>query len=268
MHTNSTAFEVRVAKDDFKFNAAHFVAFRGYRERLHGHNYTVSVRLLGSSQISNDGYLLDFGCVKKVTRQVCKELNEHFICPMLSDVLQIDVEEEVKQTVTITCEDGSVFVFPKNDCALLPIVHATAEELAVYLWGKILKGLDASILQMRHIHTLEVTVSESIGQVATFQMAIPTTTEETNVYIPDFIQGLKLQPSPCLTKKDNNNVSNPNKSATCAKKQDIIASNNAIKTPCCKECCDGCLINQLSNKLHLIAHAKKLPSIAHQTTID
>eukprot|EP00590_Aulacoseira_subarctica_P009364 CAMPEP_0172424200 /NCGR_PEP_ID=MMETSP1064-20121228/22691_1 /TAXON_ID=202472 /ORGANISM="Aulacoseira subarctica , Strain CCAP 1002/5" /LENGTH=263 /DNA_ID=CAMNT_0013166047 /DNA_START=141 /DNA_END=928 /DNA_ORIENTATION=- len=263
MQTNSTAFEVRVAKDDFKFNAAHFVAYRGYRERLHGHNYTVSVRLLGSSQISNDGYLLDFGCVKKVTRQVCKELNEHFLCPMLSDVLQIDVEEVVKQTVTITCEDGSVFVFPKNDCVLLPIVHATAEELAVYLWGKILKGLDASIMRMRHIHTLEVTVSESIGQVATFQMAIPTTTEETNVYIPDFIRGLKLQPSPCLAKKDN--FSNPNNDASPADKQNIIISNDAVKPPCCKECCDVCLMNQLSNKLHLIADAHSLPSNGHQT---
>ena len=31
-----------------QFNAAHFVAFEGYRERLHGHNYHVSVRLIGA----------------------------------------------------------------------------------------------------------------------------------------------------------------------------------------------------------------------------
>jgi hypothetical protein len=40
-------FDVLVNKDDFKFNCAHFVAFRGYRERIHGHNYHVSVRMVG-----------------------------------------------------------------------------------------------------------------------------------------------------------------------------------------------------------------------------
>jgi len=38
---------VYVAKEDFKFNAAHFVCFHGYRERLHGHSYTASCRLVG-----------------------------------------------------------------------------------------------------------------------------------------------------------------------------------------------------------------------------
>lgn len=40
-------FEVFVAKEDFKFSSSHFVAFDGFRERLHGHNYSCSVRLKG-----------------------------------------------------------------------------------------------------------------------------------------------------------------------------------------------------------------------------
>jgi 6-pyruvoyltetrahydropterin/6-carboxytetrahydropterin synthase len=44
-------FEVVVDKDDFKFNCAHFVAFQGFRERLHGHNYHVVVRLVGSVRV-------------------------------------------------------------------------------------------------------------------------------------------------------------------------------------------------------------------------
>ena len=165
----SNIFEVRVAKDTFKFSAAHFVAYRGYRERLHGHNYTVSVRLLGSNHICHDGYVLDFGCVKKVTRQICKEINEHFLCPMLSDVLHIEVQsksngdndvEKREGNVMITCEDGAVFMFPEGDCVMLPIVHATAEELAIYLWGRILQGLDAALLLRRGIHTLEVRYGE------------------------------------------------------------------------------------------------------------
>jgi 6-pyruvoyltetrahydropterin/6-carboxytetrahydropterin synthase len=34
-------FEVAVARDDIKFHCAHFVAYKGFREKLHGHNYTV-----------------------------------------------------------------------------------------------------------------------------------------------------------------------------------------------------------------------------------
>ena len=40
-------FEVFVGKEDFKFSSSHFVAFDGFRERLHGHNYTCTVRLKG-----------------------------------------------------------------------------------------------------------------------------------------------------------------------------------------------------------------------------
>jgi 6-pyruvoyl-tetrahydropterin synthase len=195
------SFDVRVSKDYFKFTAAHFVAFRGFRERLHGHNYSVSVRILGSNQICDDGYVLDFGCVKTATRRVCKDLNEHFLCPMLSDVLEIKVNEK---SVTISCEDGAEFMFPKNDCAMLPIVHATAEELAVYLWDKILLELDASVLLRRGIHTLEVSVSEAVGQEATFRMAIPE--KRTEISVCSFIRNLNLQPSPCSSCHDDHDM--------------------------------------------------------------
>lgn len=36
-----------MGKEDFKFSSSHFVAFDGFRERLHGHNYTCAVRLKG-----------------------------------------------------------------------------------------------------------------------------------------------------------------------------------------------------------------------------
>ena len=62
-------YEVQVKSERFKFNAAHFVAFPGYRERLHGHNYTCSVRVFGPLS-EHDGYVLDFGDVKKATRRV------------------------------------------------------------------------------------------------------------------------------------------------------------------------------------------------------
>ena len=169
-HDPTAQFEIYVSMDTFKFNASHFVAFPGFRERLHGHNYRVSVRLVGSRKVGGDGYVLDFGCVKEAVKTVCMGLNEYFLVPMLSDVLTITCSDV---SVTIVTEDGCNFVFPRDDCILLPIVHSTAEELAVYLYGKILGQLDAKYMRQRGVTEMAVTVSEGAGQDATFRREIP-----------------------------------------------------------------------------------------------
>ena len=199
-----TSFEVRVAKEAFKFNAAHFLAFQGFREKIHGHNYQVGVRLVGSRKIGSDGYVVDFGDIKAVTKKVCKDMNEHFLCPTLSDVMEITVEKHGDQeNVKLVCEDGSMFLFPRQDCVMLPIVHATTEELAIYLWGKILNGLDASFLRKRGIHSMEVTVAEAIGQEATFRYEIPENIHSGfSLDVRNFIENGEIIPTPCLPNAD------------------------------------------------------------------
>lgn len=46
----------------------------------------------------------------QVTRRLCKELNEYFICPTLSDALTITEDGD---SVHITAEDGARFTFPR-----------------------------------------------------------------------------------------------------------------------------------------------------------
>jgi 6-pyruvoyl-tetrahydropterin synthase len=200
----TTSFEIYVSKDTFKFNAAHFVAFKGYRELLHGHNYKVGVRLLGKRKIGADGYLVDFGNVKDVTKAACKRLNEHFLCPIHSDVIKINTEEvKGKQvSVRLECEDGSIFVFPRQDVAMLPLAHATAEELAIYLYGEILSGLNADYLCKRGIHTMEITVAEAPGQEATFRLEIPESEDGSfHLDVRKYIMEGEVIPMPCLDRK-------------------------------------------------------------------
>lgn len=273
-------FEIYVAKDTFKFNASHFVAYPGFRERLHGHSYRASVKLVGSNQIGRDGYVLDFGCVKSAAAAVCKTMNEYFLVPMLSEVLKItvdgadgkdedgdaskicgdcdddnitDVKLECAQTnkrrrtnnnsecvkfkredesafggkcddddnnasiskkqqptnypgsVAIECEDGSIFVFPRQDCLLLPIMHSTAEELAIYIYGKILSKLDSGYLRQRGVTAMEVTVSEAVGQDATFRCALPGLfgNENTDFFeVARFISERSVPVMPCATETE------------------------------------------------------------------
>ncbi|GAX21256.1 hypothetical protein FisN_1Lh085 [Fistulifera solaris] len=221
-------FEVYVSKDTFKFNAAHFVAFQGYRERLHGHNYQVGVRLLGRRTLGADGYVIDFGNIKAVCKTVCKKLNEHFLCPMYSDVLKIESDDNTNTNIRITCQDGSSFSFPPQDCAMLPIVHATTEEIAIYLWSEILKGLNSQYLVQRGIHTMEVTVAEAPGQQATFRWEIPQQVMEENfsLDVRTFLQTGQVVPMPCL-EQDKQNKST---------------------------CCDGCQ-NHFATQLERLAKA-------------
>lgn len=157
----ASRFEVFVGKEYLKFNAAHFIAYPGFRERLHGHNYHVTVRVEGD--LGPDGYVLDFGLVKKATKAVCEALDEHTILPADSDCLEIREEGD---GVEVVYEDGSRFVFPRGDVILLPIVHTSAEELARYVAGRVRAELIAA--GARPWRKLEVAVAETHGQSATY----------------------------------------------------------------------------------------------------
>jgi len=155
------SFEVYVAKENLKFNAAHFIAYPGFRERLHGHNYHVTVRLEGD--LGPDGYVIDFGLVKQATKRVCDALDEYTLLPVQSDCLRITEQGE---SVEVVYEDGSRFVFPRSDVMLLPIVHTSAEELARYVAGQVKAQLKA--VGARPWRRLEVSVAETTGQSATY----------------------------------------------------------------------------------------------------
>src|SRR5262249_18427760 len=140
-------------------SAAHFIAYKGFREPLHGHNYQVSVAISG--RVGIDGYVLDFGVVKSVTKAVCAELDERVLVPAESDCLTGAREGA---GIVLTYEDGTRFVFPATDVVLLPIVHASAEELAAYVLGRLRDGLRAHAV--RGLTEIEVGVSEAPGQAA------------------------------------------------------------------------------------------------------
>lgn len=181
---------VKIRGEEFKFCCAHFVSYKGFRERLHGHNYTVEVELSGAVSPS-DGYVIDFGVIKKKLREICKQLNERVIIPMKSDTLKINVivnnntvekketfslcetttqeeqdENEIKGQVEITVLD-SFFSFPKSDCALLPIQFSTAEELSTYISDSLAQSLQAEISE-RGIRSLTVRVFERPTQAASY----------------------------------------------------------------------------------------------------
>jgi 6-pyruvoyl-tetrahydropterin synthase len=155
------SFRVHVTKDYLKFSAAHFIAYPGFREALHGHNYRVSIAIEGA--LGAQGYVVDFGVVKRIARALCGQLDGKMLIPVQSDCLTIDEQE---RTVTVRYENDE-FRFPRADCSLLPIVHSSVEELARYLAGALRQELARE--GIGSVTAVEVGVEESFGQAAYFR---------------------------------------------------------------------------------------------------
>jgi len=163
----SSSFSIQVAKENLKFSAAHFIAYPGFREPLHGHNYQVGAKVEG--RLGEMGYVLDFGLVKKLLKEIVDRLDERTIIPANSDCLKI----EHRGTQIRVFYEQDEFVFPANDVALLAIVHSSAEELARFIWNELCTAM-RSRDTMRGVLALEVWVAEGPGQAAHYRQDLPT----------------------------------------------------------------------------------------------
>jgi 6-pyruvoyl-tetrahydropterin synthase len=159
-------FSIHVAKENLKFSAAHFIAYPGFREPLHGHNYQVGVRVEG--RLLGTGYVIDFGLIKKLTKEILDRLDEHTIIPAQSDCLKIDRIAGGRIRVIYERDE---FVFPAADVFLAPIVHSSAEELARYIWNELHAAL-AARGALSDATTLEISVAEGPGQAAIYRQEI------------------------------------------------------------------------------------------------
>ena len=158
---HNESFRVHVTKDYLKFSAAHFIAYPGFREALHGHNYRVSIEARGA--LGSQGYVVDFGVVKRIARRLCERLDETTLIPVNSDCLKV---EQVGESVVVQYEQDE-FRFPRSDVTLLPIVHTSVEELSRYLAGELRAELEAEGVD--GVTGIEVGVEESFGQAAYYR---------------------------------------------------------------------------------------------------
>jgi len=163
----AATFAIEVAKENLKFSAAHFIAYPGFREPLHGHNYQLGAKVHG--RLGDMGYVLDFGVVKKLLKEIADRLDERTIIPARSDCLKIDQLEDGR--IRVVYEEDE-FVFPAKDVALLPIVHSSAEELARFVWDELYHALRGSGV-VPQILTLEIWVAEGPGQSAHYRQDLP-----------------------------------------------------------------------------------------------
>lgn len=156
-------WSIDIYKEYFHFSAAHFLIFPdGTAERLHGHNYRVTVEIEG--ELSEHGLVLDFKRVKPVVRELCDELDERWLVPGEHPVLRWT---PVDESIEVTYADKSYRV-PAEDVLVLPINNTSSENLAGWI-GRELRGRLAERFTSVTVRRLRVAVEETPGQSGVYR---------------------------------------------------------------------------------------------------
>jgi 6-pyruvoyltetrahydropterin/6-carboxytetrahydropterin synthase len=157
-------FRVQVSKDYLVFASAHFITFRGHQcETLHGHNYRVGVAVEGSVD-AEAFFVLDFSVLKQITRRFVDEIDHKVLLPTQNPKLAF---HEDGDRLRVDYFGRPTYVFPRRDCALLPIQNSTAEMLAQYLGAQVRDELNRG--GYTHLTLLELEIEENYGQSATYR---------------------------------------------------------------------------------------------------
>jgi len=160
-------FRVSVTKDYLVFASAHFITFAGHRcEGLHGHNYRARVTVEGALN-EESWFVFDFVELKRIMKRLCDEIDHLVLLPTRSD--RVGVTEN-GETVAVSVDGKPRYVFPRKDCALLPIPNTTVEMLAQMLTERLHAELSAQ--GAKGLTAIEMEVEENFGQSAVYRVAL------------------------------------------------------------------------------------------------
>jgi 6-pyruvoyltetrahydropterin/6-carboxytetrahydropterin synthase len=160
-------FRVSVTKDYLVFSSAHFITFAGHHcEGLHGHNYRASVVIEGALN-QEAWFVFDFVELKRIMKRLCDEIDHLVLLPLESDRVKVSEDGDV---VNVSVDGKPRYVFPRRDCALLPIPNTTVEMLARLLTERLLAELEKS--GAAGLTAVEMEVEENFGQSAVYRLTL------------------------------------------------------------------------------------------------
>ncbi len=157
-------YTVRVTKDYLVFCAAHFITYENNKcERVHGHNYRATAEI--TAPLDENFLVIDFIALKAILRKITDELDHRVLLPRENPVLRVTEEGD---SVVVSYEDAKRWVFPAEDCVILPIANTTAELIATWIAKRIREELDQA--GAASVDRLVVEVEESAGQSARYEL--------------------------------------------------------------------------------------------------
>ena len=131
-HTTGQLTTLYIDKESHKFSVAHYTIFSATeRERLHGHNYSVSAKIV--APMGENGFAADYNVYKERIQRLCNELDEYLILPENSPYQSL---ADVGEYFRVVFADDTMH-FLKSDTRILPIANATVEEFSRYLLERV-----------------------------------------------------------------------------------------------------------------------------------
>ncbi len=156
-------YRVALEKENLVFSSAHFITFDGnICESLHGHNYRVKCEIIGP--LDDNGYVVDFIALRDRLTQIIVSLDHHVLLP--TQHKQIRVVPDARE---VTATFGAKrWIFPLEDCVLLPIANTTAELLAYFIGCELIRHCRDQFSD--RISRLSLSVDENGGQWGVVEM--------------------------------------------------------------------------------------------------
>lgn len=138
----------------------------GRKERLHGHNYYVSLRI----DLADIGFreLVEFAPIKNEVASLCAEWKEHTLLAADNPYFEVlrDADGELEFALC-----GKRYVLPREDVLLLPIDNVAVEALSAHI-AEVLAARLGEALRSEAVVGLEVTVTESAKQGASCYLSL------------------------------------------------------------------------------------------------
>jgi 6-pyruvoyltetrahydropterin/6-carboxytetrahydropterin synthase len=160
-------FEVRLRKAMHVFCAGHFITLTDdLCEPVHGHNWTVGVDVAGSPDAH--GMVVDFIALRDLLGGIVARLDHRMLLPAESPLLAVTTTPGPTGVMETTVRFGDRrWVFPADECVILPVRNTTAEWIARWIGLELRAALAAAGRPLPG--TLRVMVDECLGQSAVWE---------------------------------------------------------------------------------------------------
>lgn len=161
-------FQVRLRKAVHVFCAGHFITLTDELcEAVHGHNWTVGADVEGPPD--GHGMVVDFIKLRDLLSAITARLDHHMLLPTKNRFLTVEHSAAASgraAEVTVRFKDRR-WVFPADECVLLPVENTTAEWIARWIGHELIAALEAAGSPVPG--TLRIEVDECLGQSAVWE---------------------------------------------------------------------------------------------------
>ena len=163
------SYSVSLKKAVHVFSAGHFITLTDtVCEAVHGHNWTVSC--LVSGEPDKHGMAIDFIFLRDSLTRIISQLDHCMLLPTENSLLNVTRQTIQGQDEVLVTFGKRRWVFPANECRLLPLANTTAELLAQWIGNKLIHELEQN--NYSQIKNVELEVDECFGQSAVWEKSI------------------------------------------------------------------------------------------------